>query len=160
MMNIVNCVRNPAEVAFPKIENLIQLCLKIEVGERVGSASELLENPALSSLAAQLKNGILPANLVFGKNRVETTEMISEKVNRENNQFKEEVSGLKEENSEMKAEIEKLKREKEEIEKKFNHEKSEIKKKNDNEKNQLKKKHENEVSQIKKEHENKFELKK
>jgi hypothetical protein len=88
MSNIVNCTRNPAEVEFLKIEELIQLCLKIEVGERAGSASELLENAALSSLAAQLKNGISPNELLFGKNRVETIEMISEKVNRENKQMK------------------------------------------------------------------------
>ena len=107
-MNIVNCTRSPAEVVFPKMESLIQLCLKIEIGERAASASELLENAALSSLAAQLKNGIAPRDLVFGKNRIETTEMISEKVNRENNR-------LKLENSELKAEIEKIKKEKEEI---------------------------------------------
>ena len=130
MMNIVNCTRNPAEVGFPKMENMIQLCLKIEAGERIGSASELLELPALSSLATQLKNGISAGDLVFGKNRVETTEMISEKVNRENNQLKEEVSGLK-------AEIEKLRLEKEEIKKKFENEKNNEKKTFENEKAQL-----------------------
>ena len=117
MSNIVNCTRNPAEVEFLKIEELIQLCLKIEVGERAGSASELLENAALSSLAAQLKNGISPNELLFGKNRVETIEMISEKVNRENKQMKDKNSELADENSGLKHEIEKL-----------NHEIAELKK--------------------------------
>jgi uncharacterized phage infection (PIP) family protein YhgE len=122
MSNIVNCTRNPAEVEFLKIEELIQLCLKIEVGERAGSASELLENAALSSLAAQLKNGISPNELLFGKNRVETIEMISEKVNRENKQMKDKNSELTEENSGLKREIEKL-----------NHEIAELKKQQETE---------------------------
>ena len=80
MNNIAQNLRNPAEVVFPAMESLIQECLKIDLGERAANAAALMNHRSIVSLIKQLQNRIRPNDLVFGRNRVETTEVINEQI--------------------------------------------------------------------------------
>ena len=92
-MNIVNNRRTPAEVDFSSMESLIKQCLVPEISERVESASALMKHPSLYSLTEQLKNGIWN-DLEFGKDRVETLEIVTKHLKEENDEFKDRLENL------------------------------------------------------------------
>ena len=94
------------EIRFGVCDDLVQMCLQKEPGNRVANGSILMKSRGIQNLIYQLNSGIPPSDFSFSNNIAFVAQSVNEKLLQKINQLKKEQE---QHESEIKELSEKLK---------------------------------------------------